>query len=150
MFNKLLKIRRRKQLKLYVDTIKQKKEKYLLEEFMVDKKGNDVYFIVTCDKESGLGIVDIFTDTKNLEKVIFIITEEKLYISDIQIFKNKNKGIGSKVISILERIAIDNEIYLIEGELDSEDEEHRKRQVHFYSKNGFTINDNLLEKIIKY
>lgn len=117
---------------------------------MVDKKGNDVYFIVTCDKESGLGIVDIFTDTKNLEKVIFIITEEKLYISDIQIFKNKNKGIGSKVISILERIAIDNEIYLIEGELDSEDEEHRKRQVHFYSKNGFTINDNLLEKIIKY
>lgn len=150
IFNKIFNRVSKKNIIKVIENFKEKHiEDFLLEEVMIDKKGKEIHLVVTYDEEIKLGIMYIFSNINEVEKVNFIINDETILIADIKIFKNKNRGIGTKVISILEQIAIDNNIFKIEGQLFSTDEENRERQLHFYKKNGFIIKNNILEKIIK-
>ncbi|GAA3650312.1 hypothetical protein [Asaccharospora irregularis] len=131
---------------------KLKAEDLLIEEFMIDKKGEAVYLIVTISDCDGakIGKINIFDYKNSNDKVIFYINNDELVLGDIQIFKTKNRGIGTKVIPILERVAMIYNLTKITGDLFSTDESNLERQVHFYQKNGFKIINGLLEKNIKY
>lgn len=150
IFNKIFNIVSKKNIIKVIEEFKEiHKDNILLEEVMIDKKGKEVHLVVTYDEESKLGMIYIFSNINEVEKVNFIINDETLLIADIKIFKNKNRGIGTRAISMLEQIAIDKKVLKMEGQLFSTDEENREKQLHFYKKNGFTIKDNTLEKIIK-
>lgn len=121
------------------------KEDILFEDVMIDKYGDEVYLITTYD-ELGLGIIYIFSRVD--EKVLFTVNENNLTIGDIRIFKNRNRGIGSKCIDIIDRFAEYKNISRIEGNMHSENDEHRKIQIHFYSKNGFKIKGDKIIKVL--
>lgn len=114
----------------------------ILEEFIIDKKGNYVFLITTFCYETNFGIINIFTNKKSEDKVTFFIDSKnnELNISDISILNNKNRGIGSHSILTLEKIAKNMNCNKMSGFLFSVDQNNRNRQIHFYEKNGFTIN----------
>lgn len=125
------------------------KEDILFEEYIIDKKGEDICLIGTYDENSKLGIIHIFGYLKANERVIYIIEDDCIYISDIQIFKYKNRGIGSKVINILNEIGLQNNLSIMKGKIFSENNKHKEIQEYFYTKNGFTINGDKLERRIQ-
>ena len=122
-------------------------EDYLFDEIIVDKYGNEVGVVVTY--HDMLWQIYIFSELNLVEKVMFILENENtILISDIRINELKNRGIGTKIISIIESIANDNSVNRIVGNLYSTDDENKERQLHFYAKNGFKISDEKLEKIL--
>lgn len=67
--------------------------------------------------------------------------QDYINIVDIRIFgKNQNKGYGTMLISTVKEIAIKNNISKITGVISPVDDDHIDRLIHFYEKNGFTVN----------
>lgn len=70
---------------------------------------------------------------------------EKIKLADIYMDKPmQNFGYGSMLMGKLIEIAMDTGVKCITGVLVSDNEEHRRGQVHFYQKHGFRINGNYL------
>lgn len=151
IFKKLFTKRMNKKLE---DRLKRFREFYkndiIIEENMIDKNGESVYLIVRYfnEGELKLGIIDIFNYSNKEERVLFTIDKNTLTIGDIQIFESRNRGIGTKVIKILHKIAIKYGCNKIVGMIHSESEKHREIQIYFYTKNGFNINGTQILKVV--
>lgn len=77
--------------------------------------------------------------------------EKHIYIYDIQMKTSMiSRGYGTMVMKFLKMIADKHEVATMTGRLYYEDQEHRNRQVEYYSKNGFEIKgDSILWKRIE-
>lgn len=127
--------------------IDQKSDKYFLEKFEslnIDAdKINEIYFY----KFKAFPYID----TWNINIYNYRYKEQDLKLMEIADIcidsKYQSRGIGSQIMSILEKIAIENKINYIVGELeedrDGEPLENRKR---FFIKNGFILEKSNLPK----
>lgn len=134
-------------LKLGTNKINQKSEEHFLEKFKslnIDAdKINKIYFykFESCP----------YIDTWNINIYDYLYKKQNLKLMEIADIcidsKYQNRRIGSQIMSILEKIAIKNQISYIVGELeedrDGEPLEDRKR---FFTKNGFTLEKSNLPK----
>jgi len=127
-------------LKLGTNKINQKSEKYFLEKFKSLNIGADKINKIYFYKFESYPYID----TWNINIYYYSYKEQNLKLMEIVDIcidsKYQNRGIGSQIMSILEKIAIKNGINYIVGELeedrDGEPLEDRKR---FFTKNGFNL-----------
>lgn len=105
--------------------------------FIKDDYSND--FLVTFYKYESLIFIQVYHYPHGISKLIAILYEDKISISDIKCYKN-NKGYGSILMSELIKYARSINIKFIDGwlaEIDVSD--HRDRLIKFYEKFGFEI-----------
>lgn len=70
-----------------------------------------------------------------------------IHIDDILV-KYNNIGNGSILVNALKKLAKQNNIYVITGNLSEIDDDHRDRQEHFYKKLDFKIYDKMIELLL--
>jgi GNAT superfamily N-acetyltransferase len=70
------------------------------------------------------------------------IHSNMIKIIDFNTATFRNRGIGTKMLNILEQMAISLNIDYISGYLAPADYEDRDAQIRFYKRNGYTVNSN--------
>ncbi len=121
------------------------------EYYTFDKNGFPICFVNV--KEGGYsGIIYFILDDYARNNILYYKININDYIELIDILNDDdtiNRGIGTEAIKLLCEIAKENGINKIKGFLSFVDQDHHDRQVHFYKKNGFFIDENdRFEKII--
>lgn len=103
-------------------------------------RGGDIYFVSKFGDEGKL----FYSINSSFNK------ESEEYIKIIDILPERyNLGIGTEALKYLEEIAVKHGIKRIVGELSFVDlSTHEERLIHFYKKNGYTINGHDISKNI--
>jgi len=118
------------------------------EHYVVDKHGFPVCLLHIKDDES-YGTIYFIVDSGYTDRLFYeIYGKEYIYLVDIQGYRTINKGIGTEAIRLLCDIAKKGGIKQIKGFLSPVDEDHVNRQLHFYRKNGFIVENNRLVKTL--
>lgn len=143
-YNKILKEKKRADLygfheESYINTIKE------------TKYGEPVLisFPENIDDDSMSIFLTSFINGKYQRAYIYLIFKEKtMDIADIGILKEeaKSRGYGDLLMQTAIQIARSKDIHTVTGLMVSDSKEHRERQIKYYTKYGFQINErNKLE-----
>lgn len=105
------------------------------------------------DHSRQLIITLFYTDLRKLYRATFLakISGEEMFIQDIKVLKQPsyspkyakpfNKGYGTVLMNLAEQIAKNLAVNVITGDMVSDYPSHRVRQIAFYTKHGFEINN---------
>lgn len=118
------------------------------EQLFSDKNCIKVYLLhVLCDNSGEICLIE--NNGGNTGNLYYHINSNNdILIEDIQNNSSINRGIGTEMINMLTNFAKKKDIKIIRGNLSIVDIDHRERQIHFYIKNGFDINDDIIKKYI--
>lgn len=159
MLMKLLKSKRLEGLRNNLYSYKQNNKENFIDDKIITLKNNTEIGIVNSnimmyeDEKINFCRLYVFSYKTKIGYLNYKIDSGKnpneIFIDDIKI-NIQNKGIGTQAIKYLEKIAIDNDIKIIRGELSPIDlNDYEEMLIHFYKKQGFNIQDNKIMKFIK-
>jgi GNAT superfamily N-acetyltransferase len=72
--------------------------------------------------------------------VIVHVQGDDAELVDMQGSEHVSRGIGTAALAFVEELLCERGVRKIHGWLSPEDIDHRTRQIHFYTKNGFKVN----------
>jgi hypothetical protein len=72
--------------------------------------------------------------------VIVRLKGDDAELVDMKGFEDLNRGIGTAALAFVEELLCDLGARTMHGWLSPEDLDHRARQIHFYTKNGYKVN----------
>lgn len=119
-------------------------ENDITQEEVTDKLGNRIVLLNILDKKRNYktkGTIYAYSESGDEGRFYYELREEELYIIDMRPNKH-SQGVGSKVLELMEKIALKYNVKELTGMLSSVDFGHKERLFHFYKKNGFIVNDS--------
>ena len=102
--------------------------------------------LIYWSEDIGVNIIHLQSIVKGKvyhSQINLIYHGERMIIADIQVLRKEifNRGYGSVLMNKAISFAKENNISFITGDLMTSDDNHFKRQKHFYEKHGFEVID---------
>lgn len=110
-----------------------------------------VYWPTGNDEFRIIHLASIYKGNLTHSQINLYIRSEILVIADLQVLDERifNKGYGSLLMEMALEFAKNKNVKSVSGDLMTENEEHLKRQKHFYKKHGFEIiNNKMINKVL--
>lgn len=114
----------------------------------VEKVDNELFFVTLRVGENPMLCLENFSRKNNYPVLYFDETfvdkmgTRKIKILDLFSKISENRGVGTILLSYLEKYASQVNTVSITGELSSVDNEYFKKLEYFYTKNGYTVSFN--------
>lgn len=108
----------------------------------VDVDGNPLIFVTGFFEGSVLeptGDIYAFSENGDEGRFHYKFNRNSVYIQDM-LPERISKGVGSRALEFIETIAVEYDKDKITGKLSGVDFGHKDRLLHFYKKNGYTVN----------
>ena len=121
----------------------------------IKKTKKNKYVLISYPKDLSTGLIPIyllsFINGKRYQAHMYIVFKDNtMLIADIAVLGKKafNRGYGTLLIELALEIARIKGVSKVTGKMAFSSDEHKKRQIKYYSKYGFQIDDKFNLKLI--